>query len=209
MKEFQPRSSERPQREKASLANNLCVLCGFLILQSCNVFEPREAEPPSQSGVQYDQQTFPASVISNLQKAVAEKNEVRYIACFTNPSRSARTFTFIPSADAAETYGIVLRNWSYDQEQRYFRNLRAKKPEGYSNLFLIKRDSVITSDSRTYNYGYTLTFEHNVPGFPQTAKGSLQFTLVNDHSEWTISRWVDLKTDTALTWSSFKGKFSD
>lgn len=205
----------RRRREPSSLRRNLCViwsLCSILSFESCNIFETREAEPPSQSGVQYDQQTFPSSVISNLQKAISEKNEVRYIACFTNPSPPQRTFTFIPSADAAEIYAIVLRNWTHQQEQSYFQNLiaRRKQPQSFSNLTLIAKDSVVSgNESRTYSYDYTLTFEHNEPGFTQTVRGSLQFTLVNDNSEWTISRWVDLKTRTDLTWSSLKGKFSN
>jgi hypothetical protein len=177
----------------------------------CSLFEPREAEPPTQSGVQYEQQTFPLAVISNLQKAIAQKDDVHYIACFTNPARNARGYTFVPSADAVDVYASVLRNWSYDQELMYFRNLKAKarQPNGFSSLTLTPKDSVIATDSREYGYDYDLRFEHTDPTFTQTVRGTLRFTLINDNSEWTITRWVDLKTTTDLTWSSLKGKFSN
>lgn len=178
----------------------------------CNIFEPREAEPPSQSGFQYLPRTFAANVILNLQNSIAQQDVAGYTACITDSTRSQHAFRFIPSADAAETYASVLRNWTYQQEQAYFQNLVAKRkqPQSFSNLTMIPKDSIITgNDLRTYSYDYTLTFEHIEPGFTQTVRGSLQFTLVSDNSEWTIQRWVDLKTTNDLTWSSLKGKFSN
>lgn len=187
------------------------MLLGFLLASGCNVFEPREAQPPSQAGFQYLPRTFPSNVLFNLQSAIVQKDPAAYIACITDPARSSHSFTFIPSADAAEVYGAILRNWTYEQERSYFQGLVAKRrqPQGISALSLTPIDSTVTgNDSRTYRFDYTLIFEHTEPNFPTTARGSLDFTLVNDNSEWTISRWVDLKTTNDLTWSSFKGKFS-
>ncbi|MBX2991651.1 MAG: hypothetical protein KF749_10850 [Bacteroidetes bacterium] len=183
----------------------------LLLAAGCNVFEPREAEPPSQSGFQYLPRTFPSNVILNLQNSIGQQDVAGYVANFTDSTRSQHSFTFIPSGDAAEIYASVLRNWTLQQEQSYFQNLVAKRrqPQSFSNLTLIPKDSLISGDSRTYSFDYTLTFEHIEPGFTQTARGTTQFTLVNDNSEWTISRWVDLKTTNDLTWSSFKGKFSN
>lgn len=187
--------------------------CYWLLMTcGCNLFETREAEPPSQSGFQYLPGTFPANVVFNLQNAVGQKDVAGYIACFTDSTRSHTNFSFVPSADAADIYGTVLRNWSYQQEQSYFQNLVAKRkqPQGFSNLTLVAKDSIATGNqSMTYSFDYTFTFEHTEPGFTQTARGRLQFVLVNDNSQWTISRWVDLKTTNDLTWSSFKGKFSN
>ncbi len=194
---------------QASLLRVLPVLGGLLFL-TCNIFEPREAEPPSQSGFQYQPRTFPANVLLNLQNAISQKDPVGYIACFSDSTRGQMPYAFIPSADAADQYGAVLRNWTYQQELSYFQNLVAKSrlPQGFSNLTLIPKDSSGTT-SRTYGFDYTLTFEHTDTAFTQTARGSLQFTLTETNSEWTISRWVDLKTRPELTWSSFKGRFSN
>lgn len=191
---------------------SLIPVAAALVLGACNLFEPREAEPPSQSGFQYLPRTFPSNVILNLQNAVEQKDVAGYVACLTDSTRSRYNFTFVPSADAAEIYGTVLRNWTLQHEQEYFQNLVAKRrqPVSISRLDLTPLDSVISgNDTRTYSYDYTFTFEHTEPGFTSIARGSLQFTLVNDNSEWTISRWVDLKTTSSLTWSSFKGKFSN
>lgn len=188
------------------------VLYVTMLAASCNIFELREAEPPSQSGFQYLPRTFPANVILNLQNSVGQQDVAGYVANFTDSTRSQYSFTFVPSGDAAEIYASVLRNWTLQQEQSYFQNLVAKRrqPQSFSNLTLVPKDSIISgNDSRTYSFDYTFTFEHVEPGFTQTARGTAHFTLVNDNSEWTISRWVDLKTTNDLTWSSFKGKFSN
>ena len=187
------------------------LLCAGLLLQQCNIFEPRDAEPPSQSGFQYLPRTFPSNVILNLQNAIGQKDVAGYIACFTDSTRSSSSFSFIPSADAADVYAAVLRNWSYQQEEAYFRKLVAagRLPQGFSSLTLIPKDSLATGNERTYRFDYTLVFQHNVPEFTETVRGTAQFTIVNDNSDWTISQWVDLKTTTSLTWSSLKGKFSN
>ncbi|MER3525398.1 MAG: hypothetical protein C4326_15495 [Ignavibacteria bacterium] len=190
----------------------IAVVAASALLAACNVFEPREAEPPSQSGFQYLPRTFAANVIRNLQNAIEQKDVAGYTACITDSTRSHYTFTFVPSADAADLYGTVLRNWNFQQEQAYFQNLVAKRrqPFGVSRLDLVSQDSVVSgNDMRTYSFEYTFTFEHTEPGFTDVARGTVQFTLVNDNSQWTISRWVDLKTTPSLTWSSFKGKFSN
>ncbi|MBI5472643.1 MAG: hypothetical protein HY961_09900 [Ignavibacteriae bacterium] len=187
----------------------LPILCTFLFI-TCNIFEPREAEPPTQSGYQYQPRTFPANVIFNLQNAIREKDPVGYIACFSDSTRNQAPYVFVPSADAANLYGAVLRNWTYQQELSYFQNLisKTRQPQGFSFLSLTPKDSSGTT-SRIYGFDYVLTFEHTDTAFTQTARGSLQFTLTETNSEWTISRWVDLKTEPELTWSSFKGRFSN
>jgi hypothetical protein len=188
----------------------LCVFLTCLSL-SCSLFEPRDAEPPTTSGANYLPRTFPSNVIFNLRTAFGEKSVPQYIACFSDSSRTQVAFSFVPSADAASTYATVLRNWTYMQERSYFENLVAKRRmQGLASLTLTPKDSIVTGNQvRTYSFDYSLLFEHTEPGFTQNAEGSLQFTLISYNSEWYISRWVDLQTTTSLTWSSFKGKFSN
>lgn len=118
---------------------------------------------------------------------------------------------FVPSPEGREQYAAVFSDWTAGDEQAYFRNLVARGvTNGFSNLFLVPRDSVITADSVIYSFDYTFTFEHTEPGFPVTARGNLQFTLVPDANNfWAISRWSDFKTATDITWSLFKGKFGN
>jgi hypothetical protein len=70
--------------------------------------------------------------------------------------------------------------------------------------------ATVTGDSAVYTYDYTLTFEHTDASFPTVAIGNLQFVLgLDNNNAWVIYRWNDYKTTSDVTWSHFKGKFSN
>jgi hypothetical protein len=177
----------------------------------CGLFEPRDPEDPSQSSLNYRPPTEPAIVIANLQSAVEQRNQANYINCFTDATRGAQPFVFIPSADAAAAYGGTLAFWTLDDERSYFQNLIARSSQqAYASLTLTLKTTTVTSDSVISAYDYVLVFEHNETAFPRTARGSLQFTFREDASNfWAIQRWVDFKTTNDVAWSDFKGKFSN
>ena len=184
----------------------------FLFLMAgCGLFGPRDPEPPNQSSLNFLPPTEPSIVVTNLQDAVDQKNVQNYVSCFADPSKGGRSYVFIPSAEASAQYGPALSGWTATQEQSYFQNLVAKSPStAFSSLTLTNKDSLVTSDSVVYGYHYIFTFGHNDPGFPQTAQGNLQFTIATDKNNfWSITRWVDFKTGNDITWSVFKGKFSN
>lgn len=149
--------------------------------------------------------------MANLQSAIDQKNIVNYMGCFADPSKGNLPFVFIPSADAGALYAGALTGWSYEDEQSYFQNLIARSPvQAFSSLSLALKTSTISADSVVYSCDYVLVFEHTDPGFPRTARGALQFTVrVDDSNFWMIQRWVDFKTTTDISWSHFKGNFSN
>jgi len=177
----------------------------------CGLFEPREAEAPTESGLNFVPPTDPAIVISNLQAAIDQKNVANYIACFSDVARQGRPFVFIPSAEATAQYGAVLANWDLAKEEAYFQNLIARSPTtAFSSLVLTLQSAIVSADSVLYEYDYIFSFGHSEQGFPQTARGRLQFTLGVDASTfWTIHRWIDFKSTDDITWSLFKGKFGN
>jgi len=186
----------------------------FLLLfpfPGCGLFGPRDPEPPTQSGLNNRPPTEPSIVIANLQSAIDQKNIVNYAGCFADPSKGNPPFVFIPSADAGALYAGVLSTWSYNDEQAYFQNLIARSPaQAFSSLSLTLKTSTVSADSVVYSYDYVLVFEHTDPGFPRTARGALQFTLRVDNSNfWMIQRWVDFRTTADISWSHFKGNFSN
>ena len=184
--------------------------CGIWMV-SCGIFEPRTPEEPTESGLNFRPATTPEIVVSNLQNAIDQKNAENYISCFKDPLKGGIPFAFIPSADASAQYPSVMLTWSYAQENAYFRNLIAKtSPGSFSSLSLQLDNSIVGTDSVLYTYRYTLIIEHTEAGFPTTAKGTLQFALSADAANiWSIHRWVDFQTENAITWSMFKGKFSN
>jgi hypothetical protein len=200
----------RAVRRLCARGLQLCLSL-LLVFIGCGVFEPRDPEPPSQSGLNYQPPTDPSIVISNLQSAIEQKNAANYMSCFVDPLRTGQQFAFLPAADAVPLYGGVLAHWTLTEEQAYFQNLIARSAQNaFSSLSLEMTSSSVSADSVVYSYTYTLVFEHSDVSFPTTAKGLLWFTLRPDNNNfWAIYRWTDFTSPNALSWSHFKGKFSN
>jgi hypothetical protein len=179
--------------------------------QGCGLFEPRDPEPPSQSSLNFKPPTEPSIVIANLQSAIEQKNVANYVSCFSDQAKGQPPFSFTPAPDAAVQYTAALENWTLNEEQSYFQNLISRSAaQAFSSLSLTPKGSTVSADSVVYGYDYTLVFEHNDSSFPKTARGTLQFTLrVSQSNFWTIQRWIDFKTTNDISWSHFKGKFSN
>ncbi len=186
------------------------VAAGFL-WSGCNLFAPRDPEDPAGSRLDFLPPTEPSIVVDNLQSAIDQKSVANYTACFSDAAAGGKAFVFIPSAEASAQYGLALAAWGTAQEQAYFQNLIARSPaNAYAGLQLTQKSQLVTADSVIYSYDYTFTFEHSEPGFPKVAQGNLQFALAPDASNrWSIYRWIDFKTGSDITWSMFKGKFSN
>jgi hypothetical protein len=190
----------------------LIIAAGFAALAGgCGLFEPRSPEAPSQSSQTFLPATDPLIVITNLQSAVEQKSVPNYMACLADPLSGGRAFLFVPSSEGITQYSSLFRSWTPVEEQAYFQNLTTRTTStSASRLDLTEKTRSLASDSAFLEYDYTLTFENTVAGFPSRASGSLQFSLQRSSSNiWTIYRWTDFKTTTDITWSLFKGKFSN
>jgi hypothetical protein len=194
----------------------MVLLLGSLAAAGCGLFEPRDPDPPTQQTDAPPPATDPDALIQNLQAAVAQKSTVNYERCFAGfgePSGGGARFVFVPSPGAAAAYSGVFQQWGIDQERQYFQNLvsrSAGKPNAYANLTLTHRTLIASGDSAVHSYDYTLTFEHSDPAFPQTATGTMQLVMAPEKGNaWVIYRWIDYKTTGDITWSHFKGKFSN
>jgi hypothetical protein len=194
-----------------SLPTLRAILLLGLVCSGCGLFEPRDPEDPATSRLDFLPPTEPSIVISNLQNAVDQKNVANYTACFSDPTTGGRTFVFVPSAEASAQYGLALASWGTSQEQAYFQNLIARSASNAAaSLQLTQKSQLVTTDSVIYSYDYTFTFEHSETNFPKVARGNLQFALAPDAANrWSIYRWIDFKTGSDITWSMFKGKFSN
>lgn len=185
------------------------ILAATLSGTGCGLFEPRTPELSNNSGQSWEPPTDPSIVLTNLQRAITAKNLENYLRSLNDSSKTHQGFVFAPAAVPVQ-YASLLSNWTIDDERTYFQNLLAKTGDGFSDLQLTRKDSTLSSDAPVYSCSYVLTFDHTEAGFPTSASGDLQFTLIRDNSNfWYIARWVDIKTDNDITWSYFKAKFSN
>jgi len=189
----------------------MAALLGAGALGGCGLFEPRTPQAPTQSSQTFLPATDPFTVISNLQSAVAQKSVPNYVQCLADQSAGGRTFVFIPSSEGTALYASLFRSWTTTDEQAYYQNLTTRTtPASLSQLDLTQKSQSLAADSALLEYDYTLTFENTMAGFPSRASGDVQFALQRSASNiWTIYRWTDFKTTGDITWSLFKGKFSN
>ena len=183
----------------------------LLLAHGCGIFEPRTPQDPSQPSLDFLPPTDPLTVISNFQNAIAEKSVPNYMQCLSDPISAPRPFVFIPSSEGTAVYASLFRTWSIADEQAYFQNLTTRTtPTSVSSLVLTQKNISLSPDSAVIEYTYVLTFEHTVSGFPTRSSGDVQFVLLRSSSNiWTIYRWTDFKTTSDVSWSLFKGKFSN
>jgi len=183
-----------------------------LVTPSCGLFETRPAESPSQPSLDFRPAPDAQTVISNLQSAISQKSETNYIRCFADPATTSKPFAFVAAADGVAQYGGLFSGWSRTEELNYFQNLKARgTTSGSSDLQLTeKTPPAVSADSVVYSFDYVFRFEHTDAAFPTSARGTLQFTLGPDNNgQWMIFRWIDFKSTNDITWSVFKGKFSN
>jgi hypothetical protein len=186
-------------------------LCLALTLQSCNIFETRSPEPPTQSSSSYTPATEPSLVFTNMSNAFRDLNSLNYLKSFADSSTAGRSFSFEPTPQAKVKYGGAFLFWNRQSEQQYFENLRSKIQSGSTASLVFQTLTVqsIQSDSAQYEATYTVTVPHTVASVPKQATGKAQFLLLADRSRnWVIWRWIDVPTTSnAFTWSDLKGEF--
>jgi hypothetical protein len=187
------------------------VTAALLCLAGCQLFAPRDAEPPTSSSGQFLPPSEAANVIANLQKSIELKSVTGYAQCFSDGSTGLPAFVFLPSSEGTALYGPLFQNWTASEERAYFQNLSAQVTStSASSLILVQKSLLSAADSTIAEFDYVLTFEHTDASFPKTAAGNMQIALLRNNSNvWAITRWSDFKTSSSATWSLFKGKFSN
>jgi hypothetical protein len=195
-----------------ALLRSLAILAAFALLAgACSLFDTRDPEPPSQSGSDFTPPNLPTDVIANLKNAVAQKNAVNYLRCFADSTTIDVPFHFTPSATASTSYPGVFDDWTRAKEESFIKDLISHKPSptSYSNLLTVGDQYLPQSDATIFTASYVFSFDTDDPGFPQSARGRLQFVIQRDRSSfWVITDWTDSpEIDSVYTWSHFKGRF--
>lgn len=186
-------------------------ICMIVSVGACDVFQPRDPEPPSQSSSNYLPPTEPPIVFTNMVNAFRDLNSVNYIRSFSDTASSGRSFQFEPNPQSRLRYGGVFLNWTKQSEQQYFENIRSRLASGTSPVLVFESLSAqsIQSDSAQYEATYRFTVPHTQQNIPTEARGRAQFFMLADKSRnWVIWRWVDIQINqNTFSWSDFKGEF--
>lgn len=187
----------------------LNVLLILLLTASCGIFETRDAEPPLQGGgATFLQPDRPELVITNIQNAIQSMNTVNYMR-----SLSQEGFEFTPSALASDSNPDIWVNWSRDDEELYFNNMRAatQNLSGHSLQVQNQQRTTLPDGGERITATYIMTINHNRPPseLPSVAEGSFIIDLVQgEDGLWSVSGWTDDASGSSFTWSDFKAAFA-
>jgi hypothetical protein len=174
----------------------------------CDLFNVRNAQPPSQPRSDYQLAVTPDILIQNLQSSLADKNTENYMASFANPTFTTKKFIFSPTASAVSQFPSLAEGWGLSNEQQYFNNL-ITKVDVNSPITLTLSDISSSSygDSLVYSASYFLNVPSNTSNLPSNYQGQLTFNMVRDsRAVWVIYYWQDTKNSSLPGWSELKGR---
>ncbi|HEY5615782.1 MAG TPA: hypothetical protein VIL52_07135 [Bacteroidota bacterium] len=191
--------------------NTVVLVFCLTAFSACGIFEPRDPDPPAQSGSNYIPPTEPSLVFTNMVNAFRDMNAVNYVRSFADIATAGRNYIFEPTSEARQRYGTIFVEWTRQSEQQFFENMKSRVQSGTapSLEFLTQVAQSIQSDSAQYEVTYRLNVPHGQTNIPTQAQGRAVFYMIADNSRnWVIWRWVDIaQAQDDFTWSDFKGQF--
>ena len=188
----------------------LLVLISFaLVLNGCDIFNTRSAEPPNQPRSSYQQPVTPDILISNLVSSLEDKNVENYLACLSDSSFTHRVFVFSPSSAALSQFPSLSDNWGRKNEEQYFNNMISKVSDNVQITLSLSNVSISPlGDSLIYSASYSLSVPNNDANIPNNYQGDLKFSMIRDsRATWSIYNWQDTKSSDLPSWSELKGRF--
>lgn len=199
----------RPRREiSPHYLSVLLIMATLWGAYGCGVFQTRKPESPlSNSSTNFQQPVSAEIVITNLQNAIKDLNTQNYLRCLSDSN-----YQFNPTNSAQVNDPGTWDNWSKNQEQVYFSNLKSDAQNLNDNQLQLSnvRSEVQSSTSQQYSADYTLTVVHNrtSEGVPTVASGQLVFILKSDSNGlWHIQTWTDFANKNTFSWSDLKATF--
>ena len=178
-----------------------------LVLSSCDLFDPRVPEDPSNAGVVWQDPTSPDIVIENIQSALNGSSAL-YLDCFNE------SFVFYADTNDINEYTTYnFSDWTKMVESNTVTSLFAVVPQDSTiqTDFVIDpqhQDPAAPVDSATIYREYSITVPgsyHSGTGTP--AVGLAEFHMIEDaNGLWSILEWHDLRHEEAnwATWAVAK-----
>ena len=186
------------------------TLCSGLLLVGCELFNPRDSEPPIDVLDPYAwvPPTSPEFVLQNLANSLPAHKLNYHLDVLGNSNETGVTFTFFPDQGVASSQPGVFDSWGYVEEENFITKLfESLNTQGLQRLEweieqlspIDDRYEIITDYQMTLSYG-----DPETP-LPTQLKGQATLTLVqNVDLLYEISVWQDLKSDTLPCWSDLK-----
>jgi hypothetical protein len=181
-----------------------CMGCG-------NPFSIRNAEEPVNPSSSWTPPHSAEEVLTNLIKAIEERNIENYMRCLIDSSNSNAVFRFDPDPILAVEYASVFSDWN-DQKEKVVMNLAfSKVPTDSLSKLVFTEDikEISTPDSVVFIKKYRLELHHTDVSLPVEYRGQVEFWLTEDRQGWwAIYRWIDNSISDYRSWSYLKAVLS-
>ncbi len=184
-------------------------ILSVLVLMGCELFTPRESEPPVGELDPYAWMppTSPEIVLQNLSNAFPAYKQNYHLDVLAN-DESGGTFTFFPDQGVASSQPGVFDNWGYVEEENFITKLfQSLNQDGLQRLeWDVEQLSPIDDRYEIIaDYSLTLSYEEDQVPLPGQIKGQATLTLIqNVDLLYEISVWQDIKSDSLPCWSDLK-----
>jgi len=189
------------------------VFIAAVLLGACNLFTPREPEPPTSGGNQFLWQTptQPEILFVNLSHVFASLNPIDYTRSFspvpTTDNLVGITFTFIPTPETAAQAAGLFANWDIFSERRFFENFRNQvAPRTSPNFTLTITERLIVSQTeQRIAVVYRLQATYTNPTLSPLCEGQSQLVIKqSSQGFWYIESWQDFRRENPFTLSELK-----
>jgi len=182
----------------------------LLLFTGCELFRPRESEPPIGVSDPYSWRppTSPEIVLENLSNAFPAHKLNYFLDVLSHDPESAISFEFLPDQGVASAQPGIFTDWGYTEEESFITKLfQGLHDEGLQRLTW-KVDQLSPIDDRyeiIADYQLKLTYSENDSQLPTLLGGQATLTLTqNADLLFEVSKWQDLKSDTLACWSDLK-----
>lgn len=177
------------------------ISLALISIAGCELFEPRDPEPPTSGGLNFPPANSPDILFQNFINAHREKVIDYYLACLVDEVTLSESYIFVPSSGAVNKYPS-LSDWDKNSERIFFNNIISQSGESQIILSLENEQSSTFGDSASYSYDYSIS----LPSSQETFEGSARFVIHTDSRNiWFITRWEDYQVEDKLSWSDLKG----
>ena len=182
----------------------------LLALGSCELFSPREAEPPIDTTDPYAWKppTTPEIVLENLSNSFPAGKRNFYLDVLKHTQDGTQDFVFVPDPVIATSQPGVFDNWGYEEEENFVTKLFESLQDGGFQRLDWEVDQ-ISPLGDTYevitDYRMTLSYKSGNETLPVQLGGQATITMVeNSELIYEIVRWEDLNSDTLQCWTEIK-----
>ena len=192
------------------MARITTIFLVVLVLSTCELFSPREAEPPLDTADPYAWKppTAPQIVLENLSNAFPAGKRNFYLDVLKNSEDGSQDFIFVPDPGIASSQPGVFDTWGYNEEESFITKLFESMVDGgFQRLnWDVEQLSPIGDTYQVIaDYRMTLSYKAGNEALPVQVGGQATITMVaNSELLYEIVRWEDINADTLRCWTELK-----